>query len=371
MGIKIFHTGDVHIGMRFNKYPEEISKMLREARIDVIENMIDMANKSSCNIFVIAGDLFDKTTGIDKKTIATVAKHLNKFTGNCIGLLPGNHDFENEMVDLWKTFNNLVDDKLIFLQEERPYSLKDYGLDATIYPAPCHSKHSEVNNLAWIAGEEIDDTIINIGIAHGSLTGISPDLDNMYFNMDLKELEVIPVDVWLLGHSHIVYPDVLSIDNWKVHNPGTPEPDGMDCKHNGNAWIIDIDKDKNIKSKLVETGKYRFADENYTLSSIEDYSRIYNLISKHPENIIARIGVSGIVDEDAYKHRQKVFKEIEEKILYLIFEDSDLKIRINKEKIEKEFTQDSFPEQFLFALQEDEEALQMAYEMIMEVKNDN
>ena len=371
MGVKIFHTGDIHIGMRFNKYPEEVMKMLRQARIDVIENMVNMANNNGCNMFVIAGDLFDKTTGIDKKTISTVAKHLNKFTGNCVALLPGNHDFENEMVDLWKDFNDLADDKLIFLQEEKPYCLKDYGLDATIYPAPCHSKHSDINNLSWIVDEEVDSTRINIGIAHGSLTGISPDLDNTYFNMDLKELEMIPMDLWLLGHSHIVYPDALSIDNWKVHNPGTPEPDGMDCRHNGNAWIIEIDKDKNTKSNLIQTGKYRFADKKYTLTSIEDYNKIYDFINKHPENTIARIEVSGTIDEEAYRHRHKVFKEIEEKILHLIFEDSDLKIRINKEKIEKEFTQGSFPEQFLFALQEDEEALQMAYEMIMEVKNEN
>jgi DNA repair exonuclease SbcCD nuclease subunit len=77
MEIKIFHTGDIHIGMRFNKYPEEVMNTLRQARIDVIENMVDIANKNGCNLFVIAGDLFDKTTGIDKKTIGLVAKHLN------------------------------------------------------------------------------------------------------------------------------------------------------------------------------------------------------------------------------------------------------------------------------------------------------
>lgn len=371
MAIKIFHTGDIHIGMRFSKYPEQVMNVLREARIQVIENMVNMANQENCNIFLIAGDLFDKTSGIDKKTIASVVKHLNKFTGNCLALLPGNHDFDNEMVDLWKKFNEMADDKLVFLNEEKPYSLKDYGLEATIYPAPCHSKHSDVNNLAWIGQEEMDDSIINIGVAHGSLTGISPDLNNMYFNMDLEELEGLPLDVWLLGHSHIVYPDFESVDNWKVHNPGTPEPDGIDCKHNGNAWIINIDKDKNIKSNLVQTGKYRFIDEKYIIEDIEDYDKIKTSISKHSEKTIARIDISGRVDQEVYKHRQVVFKEIEEKILYLILEDADLKIKINKEKIEKEFTKGSFPEQLLFALQENEEVLQMAYEMIVEVKNEN
>jgi len=368
MTISIFHTADIHIGMMFNKYPDDIKVSLREARVEVLENMIDIANENNCQIFAITGDLFDKTTGIDKKTILKASKHLRKFNGNCLLLLPGNHDFDNGMIDLWKTFNDAMDDKLLFLRNEQPYKLDDYGVEATVYPAPCHSKHSTDNNLSWIKESEIDKSRVNIGIAHGSLKGISPDLDNTYFSMGIDELMSIPVDLWLLGHSHIVYPEADTINNWTIFNPGTPEPDGLDCSHMGNSFIITINDDKSTTSKRVQTGKHSFIDKQFRITDYEDFVNMKDYFDTQHENTIARIQLKGKVDEDIFSLRNDFIKKIEEKISCLIVEDTELRIRINKEKIEKEFTNGSFPEQFLLELKDEEEALQLAYEMIMEVK---
>ena len=106
---------------------------------------------------------------------------MRRFQGECVLVLPGNHDYENDMIDLWKTFREKANDKTIFLNQEVPVSLTDYGLDATVYPAPCHSKQSYTNNIDWIAEHEVDPEHISIGIAHGSLQGVSPDPDSKYF----------------------------------------------------------------------------------------------------------------------------------------------------------------------------------------------
>ncbi|WP_409228648.1 metallophosphoesterase family protein [Gudongella sp. SC589] len=368
MGIKIFHTGDIHIGMTFNSYPEGIRELLKSARIDVIERMVKQANREGCDLFVIAGDLFDKIKGIDKRTQAAVAGHLSKFEGACVVILPGNHDYHTEMVDLWSSFLSYTDDRLILLQEEKPYDLREYGLGAVIYPAGCHSKHSKENNLGWLKEMDMDKEVISIGVGHGALSGISPDLDNQYFNMALDELDRIPVNVWLMGHTHITYPEKDSLQNWKVYNPGTPEPDGLDCKHNGNAWIVNVDDSGEIDAKRVDTGKYSFMDVVFNINQLEDYSRIKNHFKEGTENTIARISLSGTLDEEAYRYRLKLKEELEERLLHLILEDSELKIRINSDKIHKEFTKGSFPEQLLLSLQEDEEALQLAYEIISEVR---
>jgi len=368
VAIKIFHTADIHIGMRFNSYPDAVKELLKDARVESIERMVKIANREGCDLFVIAGDLFDKTTGIDKKTQTVVAKHLSRFEGSCVAILPGNHDYHTEMVDLWKSFLSLVDEKVLFLGDEKPYSLQEFGLNATIYPAGCHSKHSDQNNLGWIREEDIDSGLVNIGVGHGALAGISPDLDNQYFNMSIEELESIPVDVWLMGHTHISYPENDKVNNWKVYNPGTPEPDGLDCSHNGNGWVINVHEKDDIQASRITTGKYKFKDEEFYLESIEDYRKIEEFFKEYKDNTIARIRLKGTLDEDAYKHRLQVIKNLEEQIIYLVLEDSDLKIRINSDKIKKEFTQGSFPEQMLIYLQDDEEALQLAYEIISEVR---
>lgn len=367
--IRIFHTADLHIGMKFNSYPEAIRQSLQEARVDVVTNMVEMANKENCNIFVVAGDLFDRINGIDKKTIAKTVSALNEFQGECVLVLPGNHDYDNGMVELWTNFNKEAMDKIIFIKDERPYSLEEYGLKANIYPAPCHSKHSDVNNLGWIKDEVIDGEYINIGVGHGAIEGLSPDLDSTYFNMTMDELEGTSLDLWLLGHTHISYPIKENVVDERIYNPGTPEPDGLDCKHEGSAWMIDIDPSKKVRANRVTTGSFRFLDREYEIKDKDDLDGIVEDILKgNPEAIIARIKLSGRVDEHVFQYRQEIYQAIDKSIAYLIIDDSHLGIKITTEKIHKEFSDGSFPQELLLDLADDEDTLQLAYELIMEVK---
>ena len=367
--IKIFHTADLHIGMKFNTYPEPIKSSLQQARVDVIANMVQIANQKECNLFVIAGDLFDRIKGIDKKMISQAVEALDGFQGDCIVVMPGNHDYDNDMVELWTSFKNLSSDKILYVNEERAYSLTDYGLNATIYPAPCHLKHSKTNNIGWIRDQEINEDTINIGVAHGAINGLSPDMNLNYYNMSLDELGDIPIDLWLLGHTHITYPFKSSVTSEKIFNPGTPEPDGLDCKHSGNAWIISIDKDKRIVGEAVTTGYYKFVDRDYEIRDKEDLEGLLDeLLKGEPLSTIARINLRGRVEEDVFNYRQELYKSIEGSIAYLIKDDSDFGIKITPEKIYREFSHGSFPQQLLEALSDDEDTLQLAYELIMEVK---
>src|SRR5665648_575637 len=431
MALKIFHTADLHIGMKFNNYPEPVRSQLKQARADVLGKIVSIANKQECNIFVVAGDLFDSINGNAKKTIGEVVTALKGFHGECVLVLPGNHDYDNNMVELWKNFQEISQDihNIVFINQERPYSLADYDLNAVVYPAPCHSKHSDTNNIGWIkdANSDIDNdkfkekdtdkNQIRIGIAHGALEGVSPDLDNSYYNMSLAELTSAPVDVWLLGHTHITYPDKKKVSGWKIFNPGTPEPDGLDCKHTGNAWIITIgdtkavDSDteaanlgikavnsetkaldsetkaldydtkalnsntkassgshKEVSGELITTGSYRFKDQRHTVRNKADFEKIIegllkgdipkgdvpkddllrdDLIKGGPGFTIARLRIKGKLDEETFNYRHEVRQKLEEALACLIFDDSEVGIKITSEMIHKEFSDGSFPSMLL------------------------
>ena len=216
MSIKIFHTGDIHIGMKFNNYGDNIREKLVEARFLSLENMINKSNELESNIFVIAGDLFN-AININKKDIKRVVDILNKFNGECVLVLPGNHDYDNGLTELWRYFSSISGEKIILINEKKPYTLDNYDLDVSIYPAPCHNKHSETNSLSWIKEEGlINSRKYNIGIAHGALEGISADIEGNYYYMSKEELENIPVDLWLIGHTHVRYPYVDEIKNNKI-----------------------------------------------------------------------------------------------------------------------------------------------------------
>ena len=147
MSLKIFHTADIHIGMVFAGYPDEVREKLVEARFDSLKKMVNIANEENCNLFVIAGDLFHKKN-IAKKDISKTCKIINEFHGDLVAILPGNHDYITfQEGDTWSTFKDYAGDNVILLENNKYYNLQSFDMDAAIYAAPCDSKHSEVNLL--------------------------------------------------------------------------------------------------------------------------------------------------------------------------------------------------------------------------------
>lgn len=372
MELKIFLTGDNHIGLKFNKYPNEIRQDLIDARIENLKKLITSANEEKCQLFVIAGDLFDNTR-VAQKEVERAAKALNEFEGTVL-VMPGNHDYYDDMTELWKQFRKHSGDNTVFLNEWKAHSLEDYDIDAAIYPAYCNKKHSDQNCLGWTK------EIINkpqakwhIGIAHGSLQGLSPDLENKYYTMSEKELEGIDMDLWLLGHTHIPYPIEKEVFNRKIYNAGTPEPDGLDCRHSGNAWIITINEEKQVQAKQIETGLYRFYDLDKEISSTQCLEKLKSeILSEDDSKRIVRLNLTGRIERAMLNELQTIYQEIQDKIICLMVDESNLKPKISNEDIEKEYTKDSFPYQILSKLMdEDEEALQLAYDLIRGCKDEN
>lgn len=379
MAIKIFHTGDIHIGSGFTSYPQQIREGLREARHEVLENMVKKANDLKADLFVIAGDLFN-TIQVSKKDINRTVKALNGFAGHCSLILPGNHDYDNGAIDLWKNFQKTAAPHVLLLNEERVYDLTDQGLDVKIFPAPCHSKHSSENALGWIKDEAIEgrdkrsEAAANeagrktayIGIGHGAIEGLSPDLAGSYYYMSMKELNEIPVDLWLLGHTHVAWPENEKVHDHRIFNNGSPEPDGLDFRGEGTAWLIELEKDKIVGEK-IPVGKYRFYDLTVKMESIRDLDKAKDQVLDGDEKRkLVRLNLVGQIPKEDYEKLGPIYKELEEKLFYSIIRDENLKIKIDTEVIKSEFTEGSFPYEFLASLVGDEEALQMAYELLKE-----
>lgn len=372
MDLKIFLTGDNHIGLKFNRFPNDIKQDLIDARVENLSRLITTANGEKCQLFVIAGDLFDNTR-VAQKEVEKVVKVLSQFEGTVL-VMPGNHDYYDDMSELWKHFKKHCTDNTILLNEWKPYSLQDYHIDATIYPAYCNQKHSDQNSLGWIKDISVKpQTKWKIGIAHGSLVGLSPDLDNRYYSMSEKELEGLGMDIWLLGHTHIPYPFEKEVYNRRVFNGGTPEPDGLDCKHGGHAWLISINEEKQIQGKQIETGSHRFYDLDRELNSMDCLDKLKKeLLSGSNSKKVIRLNLSGRIEREILNELQPLYQEIRDNILHLIVDESSLKPKISNNDIQKEFTKDSFPYEILnMLMEEDEEALQLAYDLIRGCKNEN
>ena len=378
--IKLFVTGDNHIGKKYDRYPE-IKDQLIESRFRCLQDMVEKAKEEACSIFIVTGDLFDSINTVKVGDVKRVVEILAGFDGVVL-ILPGNHDYYTGDEKVWKDFESALsvqEHNIILMNEWREYTF-DVGEDkVVIYPAYCQSKHSKENNLRWIKERDIkQDGVLNIGIAHGAIEGITPDMKEEYFLMKESELAAIPVDVWLLGHTHIPYPNVLKSDSdtsgYKIFNAGTHEQTDLHNNTEGNAFIIMLDKQGNnakVMARKVITGKVRFYDIEVVVKPDSD-TALFDMLHKALEGknkmAVVRVTVSGTVKQSEYQNKEKIYRAILGE--YLTFEkrDHELSEEITIEKIRDEYAETSFASRFLEQLIAQPVELQMAYRLLQECK---
>ena len=366
MMVRIFLTGDNHIGRRYDRH--EQGQKLADVRVDALQGMVAGANGEDCDLFVIAGDLFDRTKDVSRKTVAKAVELLGGFR-NRVLIIPGNHDYydANAVPDIWRDFRDAARDRenILLLTEPRPCDLEVRDERVVVYPAGCGSLHSlpGENNLGWIKDEGIEpDEAFRLGIAHGAVAGESLDREGNYFSMTREELNAIPVDVWLIGHTHVPF------SGGRIFNAGTPVQTDVSCNTEGQCFILDIESGNGLKPvscKKFVSGQIRFFRREIAVNG--DLRGMLECgLSDIPDNSVVDIQLSGAVDREEYAERGLAVKEALSCFIEGTCDDSALVRRITESFVKSEFPETSFSARFLTALLSDPKEAQMAYDLLKE-----
>ena len=403
--VKCFVTGDNHFGIPYEGKLSDIRGVLIEARYESLENMVRKANEENCDFFVITGDLFEKTDigyiggGNKKKGVDAVIRVIEilKNFNKTVVIIPGNHDYEDGTSTVWQEFNrqSVKYDRILVLNEFRKKQFDDVnGNEVVFYPAYCQSEHSETNNLGWIRSEEIQtNNIINIGLAHGTIEGLSCDNEGVYFKMSKKELEDIPIDVWFIGHAHIPYPKEIAEDKStkgiKIYNAGTHQQTDIGNYSEGYCFIVEIEKEGNevfISARKWKSGVITFheikvntvAGKDDALKS-ELKKKIEEIKTKYdPDKSVIRVTIKGPAKFEEYGQKDSIYEELTKDFLFRYQPDwYDFFEEITPERIKDEFDENSliakFLNSFLTNKQSDENEskamLNMAYGLIKKVRD--
>jgi DNA repair exonuclease SbcCD nuclease subunit len=350
--LTIFLTADVHLGMTFSRYERDAKNALIEGRFTALERCVAAANKRASDLLVVAGDLFDRQT-VAADAIERAAAALNAFDG-VVAVLAGNHDYYSPDSALWKRFRNAAADNVLLLENASIYDLRERGLDVALYAAPCDRKHADDNRVGWIAGAERDEEIaFHIGVAHGSVEGLSADDEGRYFPMTRRELADANLDLWLLGHAdRLHYPTALDPDD-VLFNPGSPEPTGFHFKGTGEAWALEIDERKRIVSESVRVGATRYKEIDATLADEADVERIEKaLVGKEAGVTLARVVARGELDESARTKLRKTLDRLERELFHLEANLDGIVEPLDQSAIDRDYQRDSFPWRLTTALLE-------------------
>jgi len=372
MKLRIFHTADLHLGMKFAQgYAPLVQDELVRARYETLGREVDLANEHKCHIFLIAGDLFDGHR-LSAKDIQTTAETLGRFEGSLVVIMPGNHDYVQPSSELWSKFSKAIPSVLL-MDRSAPYDLRQYELNLVLYPGPCTSRLSSENAVGWMKTcPKLMGETFHVGVAHGSVNGISPDFNAEYYPMTKEELGSLGFDLWLMGHTHIRYPDVDQGSEERILFPGTPEPDGFGVEHSGHAWIIDLDDGHSLKYRSVMTGKFRFLDWHITVSREEDLDNLKSEFKKLKlDNTLVRLELSGSLPGDVLERLDAVNQELGKMVVDLKFDYAGLNRAVTARDIDSEFTKGSFPHRLLKTLIDSDAnpvTVQTAYDLVKEAR---
>lgn len=374
MSLRIMHTADLHLGMKFTgRYPPEVRDRLVKARFETLVSLVDTANAAGSELFVIAGDLFHDQN-MARRDIHAAAEALSRFKGRAVLVLPGNHDFLQEGESpLWDRFLETAGDKVLLLSESRPYPLMDYELPVIIYPGPCTAKRFTTNAIGWIESGPREPDSWHIGVAHGSLEGVSADFQGDYYPMAQEELRRAGIDLWLMGHTHVRLPDVDQGRESRVLFSATPEPDGFDCHHPGHAWLIELNDDRSLSYRSLITGHHRFSVQEVNVSSEDDLQSLQAQFRQlSPERDLVKLALKGRLPGELFDQQGALLEQLKQNVLYLEPDFTELFRRITSVDVDREFTEGSFPHRLLARLVQaggDPRALQLAYDLIQEVRS--
>lgn len=241
--MKIYHTADVHIGLRFGQYEASVRTTLIEERFSVLQRMVESANTNQCDVFVVAGDLFDNDRVADKDVRRTI-DILASFTGDAVLLLAGNHDHcSDPSAKPWSTVISQAHNTNIYpLLSDDVLRLEVGGRGVNFYACPCPDHTSAAHRIGWVADRAKAADEVHIGIAHGNVVGHALDDNHAYYSMTEEELTASGVLTWLLGHIHVPFPEPGTIGTPVFFMPGAPTPSSVRMRHPGQAWIISIDE---------------------------------------------------------------------------------------------------------------------------------
>ena len=371
--IRIFVTGDNHIGLKYASH--EQAAILSSRRITAFENMVESANKENCALFAITGDMFENTYSVSKRDIKALLDTLSKFRGIVV-VLPGNHDYYDKDVKVWQYFKDVMTayDNIMLLTEYLPYEITVNGEDVVIYPALCTSLHSAPgqNNLGWIKDLEIvNDDAYHIGIAHGAVEGETIDNEGHYFLMKRSELEDIPVDAWLIGHTHVPFPrnltETFTVSD-KIFNAGTHVQTDVSCNTEGQCFVIEISENKTVRAKKVISGNLRFYRKNISVTAGNMENIIIRELADVTDDSVVDIVLTGAVSAEEYEDRASMIENVLSRFVEGTYNDYALSKLISKELIESEFPETSFSAGLLTSLLDEPKEAQLAYELLKSLK---
>ncbi len=245
--MRLLHTGDLHLDSAFCSYGAKDAENQREAGRDLLRRIFECAKNESCDMMLIAGDLFDSKF-VTPESAELFCSLVEKYDIPVV-LSPGNHDFYFENSFYTKAQKRLGDRFTLFTSSEmQMFDFDELGVRVFGYAFTGISLlQSPLDSFDTVE----ENGYIKLLCAHADIT--SPV--SRYAPLTLSQLQKADFDYVALGHVHNRANE--SFLDGRVHYCGFAQGRSFDELGEGGVWIVDVDKDSfNCERKILSTESF-------------------------------------------------------------------------------------------------------------------
>ena len=291
--VRFLQSADWQLGMTRHFLTGEAQARFSAARLDVIEQMGNLAVVEGCQFVVVCGDVFDSNQ-VERQVLMRAFEKMAAFPQVTFYLLPGNHDpHDASTIYRSQTFTTHQPENVKVLGETSPVEAVP-GVE--LIPAPWPNKYPTIDLVdAVCEGLEATDAV-RIIVGHGAADTMSPNRDDPKL-IGLKQLEE-KINAGLihyvaLGDRHSTT-DVGTTG--RVWYAGAPEPTNYTEINPGNVLVVDLDAD-NISVEAKHLGTWRFVNSERYLSADEDIDALEEWLStlNNKDRTIVKVSLTGQV----------------------------------------------------------------------------
>lgn len=304
VALRVLHTADWHLGKRFVNFDDGDRPKLTRARLDVVDRILNVAEQSTVDVVLCAGDLFDEPSP-DPIWWQGLAERLSKrdWVGRPLVILPGNHDPITETsvyhpshpfraaLPAWVT---VVD------QDDFELALGD---DAVLVARPCRRQSGQEDNALALPARAADDARIRIGMVHGSTFDMPGHQTNFPIATDAATRRGL--DYLAIGDTHAwrQYPP----DHAPTVYPGTPEQTTFGESDTGHVALIFFRR----RGGRPIIRKQRVAQWDWRVETVRDLESLRALLAERDlRQTVMRLRVQFKATPAEYSEAERILREL-------------------------------------------------------------
>ncbi len=267
VALKLLHTADWHLGMRFPSFSEEHQRILMRARMDVLDNVFGAAESAGVDAVLCAGDLFDDPNPLEVWWRGLLDRlQARDWSERPVCLLPGNHDPLTDK-SVWSGDHpfrrGLPEGVHVVDRDDYEASL---GEDAVLVAAPCRSRAGQSKLSRLLPRREDGDERIRVGMIHGQTFDIDGFQNS--FPIPLDAAEDRGLDYLAIGDTH-AFREVPPGAPVPTVYPSAPEPTKFGEIDAGYVALVFFPRGgRRALLRRERVGRWRWVER--TVSSVAD-----------------------------------------------------------------------------------------------------